>query len=453
MRYKVIGMWRSGSHLLQQLIEQNFDMELETDCDMEYFNIHRHSLPTHMHDVFIKEGNMIIISVKNPNLWIESIESKRPKWMKGDTCWANFQRPDKENLPHMVNVDLAPLQRQELISRYKEFTQAWMDFSPKVMFVKYEDLLHNAEAVFKDIEHFYNIKMKGDFQREVPKLDYSDSFDTKRIIRERDMRFYDIETGESCYHIRDNSINLYGIYLERREDRYKRLKERINNSNFKSLNITLMNESATGSFDASQIDKEDLSEYGVKPYKKWKIDADNHWWNKDITLGEVGCALGHIGMWEKAKERNDDISIFIEDDVKFTKNWQLKFRLLVDKLEKMDKEWDMIYLGRAPVAYNQEDVDTDVEEIVIPGFSYCLHGYAFSKRGLDKVLEKLPQLKSELFITDEYIPALYSRHPRDDINDKYGRDDFVCYAMKDEVIIQDDKDFAGSDTEEGGSSL
>ena len=34
------------------------------------------------------------------------------------------------------------------------------------------------------------------------------------------------------------------------------------------------------------------------------MKSDNHWWNKDVTLGEIVCSLGHISMWEKAKERN-----------------------------------------------------------------------------------------------------------------------------------------------------
>ena len=118
----------------------------------------------------------------------------------------------------------------------------------------------------------------------------------------------------------------------------------------------------------------------------------------------------------------------------------------------------MIYLGRAWDIHGNPDTPfgldepSEVNNLVRPSFSYCLHGYILNKRGLNKVLDKLPLLKENLFITDEYIPALYFPHPRGDINEMFSRDDFKCYAMIDESIKQYPKENI-SDTDLGGSAI
>ena len=463
MKYKIVGLWRTGSHYIEELIKQNFDLEFEKDMDMDNFNIHRHAHPHAMFDTFYKEGNIVVVITRNFKLWLESLRTKRHKWMHigtGFTCSFQYQS-DEYVSTFDTSIPIDEKSDEELKIIYDEFHEKWHYYSKKnkLMIVKYEELISNPEGVMKDIGYFYNIKWKGEMNKKVGELKYSDKFDPLRVIREKEFRHYDIIPKKN------KKINLYNIYLERRKDRFDILQRRIENCNFKDLDITHMK-----SVDGTNMNKAELSNYGVTPYRGWNIKntptdygndfVKNRFWSRDVTMGEIGCSLGHIGMWERAKKDNNDISIFTEDDISFTKNWQLKFRLVLDHLKTMGKEWDMIYLGRArtqdnlnpDLPFDDNDSPSEVNNLVRPSFSYCLHGYAFSERGLNKVLEKINLLKENLFITDEYIPALYCKHPRDDINEMFGRDDFICYAMENESIKQDPKE-AVNETDLGGSAI
>lgn len=477
MKYKIVGLWRSGSHYLEQLMRQNFDIEYEEDMDMDNFNIHRHAHPHDMFEVFNKENNIIIVITKSYELWYESMRAKRHAWMDNGV---NFQYKDEKDVSNFVpSMRIDDMTDEGLREIYDTFLEEWQEYNTKyysaklkhpyrIKFVKYEELITNPEAVMKDIEYFYGLKMKP-FDKKVGKLKFTDKFDPTRLVREREFRHYDLKPNT------DEHLQFYSIYLERRKDRFERLQTNVQRRNFKNVNVKYI-----ASVDGTILDKEDLNEYGVTPYKHWnlvdsppinaeKVGIDTEaqewldyvkgkWWNRDVTMGEIGCSLGHMGMWQRAKLDNKDINIFAEDDIWFTKNWQLKIRLALDHLDTMGKEWDMIYLGRAlgvdgkPDTPFAMDSPSEVNNMVRPSFSYCLHGYIFNQGALDKVLEKLPLLKENLFITDEYIPALYYPHPREDINRMFGRDDFKCYAMIDESIKQYPKENV-SDTDLGGSAI
>lgn len=67
-------------------------------------------------------------------------------------------------------------------------------------------------------------------------------------------------------------------------------------------------------------------------------------------------------------------------------------------LRHVDREWDLLYLGRCAPRSDHCDLSqyTRTGErvsacLVVPGFSYCTYGYVLSARGLQRVLgECLP---------------------------------------------------------------
>ena len=61
---------------------------------------------------------------------------------------------------------------------------------------------------------------------------------------------------------------------------------------------------------------EDLAKFGVKKHPRWKIDINNDWWNREVTDGEVGCALSHVDTWVDAYARDMEITMILEEDFK-----------------------------------------------------------------------------------------------------------------------------------------
>ena len=101
----------------------------------------------------------------------------------------------------------------------------------------------------------------------------------------------------------------------------------------------------------------------------------------------------------------------------------------------------LLYLGQVPQAPDRGHVNG----FAVPGYSHCTYGYVLTQHaaqhlvsaGLDKVL--IP--------VDEFLPAMYVNHPRDDVRSR-------CpprlrhSRFEPPLVHQLPKNVAGSDTED-----
>lgn len=166
----------------------------------------------------------------------------------------------------------------------------------------------------------------------------------------------------------------------------------------------------------------DLDDMGISPYPNWNLstsdvelaDSANKYWHRDLTLGEYGCMLSHIKIWEDAYENGYDNILVYEDDVisgvKF--DWNV-----LNDIESLN--YDLFYLGRLPQDGFDGVHDTPIEgypHLCIPGYSYQTHAYMLSKSGITKIVEDhLPTLKKNLVPADEFLPAISNWTPREDL--------------------------------------
>ena len=169
-------------------------------------------------------------------------------------------------------------------------------------------------------------------------------------------------------------------------------------------------------------------------------DVDDCWWSRDLTKGEIGCALSHWGIWKECENYDKPIMI-LEDDALFKPDMELKREIDIATLEVMGKNWDILYLGRYPVKSHLEERLT--ETIVIPEFSYCAHAYCVSPKGIKRLLDY--NLQKSIIPLDEFIPATYVEHPRTDVSLKYPPS-LIVYAMDPVIVKQRPKAEVGSDT-------
>ena len=191
--------------------------------------------------------------------------------------------------------------------------------------------------------------------------------------------------------------------------------------------------------DGARITTADLDGYHMFP---WQIESTNRWWNRPLTLGEIGCAISHLSCWRRASRLGSGPVLILEDDIELVPDID---RALVDGLRRLhavDPGWHLAYLGRWAL---DPAADTPVGNgLVRPAYSYCTFAYLLSEAGLAELLES--GFDQDLLPVDELLPALYMPHPRKDVRDRYPPR-LRAYAFEPPLVTQLPKEVAGSDTE------
>lgn len=104
----------------------------------------------------------------------------------------------------------------------------------------------------------------------------------------------------------------------------------------------------------------------------------------DIKRTRLACWLSHINIWKKYKYESKPILI-IEDDIRFTDNFQKSLNQILAKLRTI--EWDMCFLGRVELENNcpNEILNTcDLERIKNP--FHQTHCYLINTNKIIKLL-------------------------------------------------------------------
>jgi GR25 family glycosyltransferase involved in LPS biosynthesis len=154
----------------------------------------------------------------------------------------------------------------------------------------------------------------------------------------------------------------------------------------------------------------------------WKIRSENDYWNREITNGEVGCALSHLTIWKDAYAKKYDNILILEEDFKVLRPYAH------DEFE-VQEEWTMIYLGRNKV-YADKRVVNGV--FVQPDYSYTSHAYILSREGIKRILDQ--NFQNIICPVDEFLPATYCLHPRKDLH--FIWQDTIALALQNDMIGQ-----------------
>lgn len=189
-----------------------------------------------------------------------------------------------------------------------------------------------------------------------------------------------------------------------------------------------------------ELDKDYLPSNNMGVYTKWNLDnsditiadEDNRFWHRDVTDGEIGCALSHITIWEDAYKNGYDNILIYEDDIFRSK--EMDWSIL---LEAQSLQYDLLYLGRMLQNGFKGVVDQQISNTLCrPGYSYQTHAYMLSKSGIKKLVENhLPVYKRMLFPVDEFLPATYTWTPREELNDIFVKD-INAFSLNDQVVEQ-----------------
>jgi len=172
----------------------------------------------------------------------------------------------------------------------------------------------------------------------------------------------------------EKNIPIYVISLKRSQDRRKKIQDMLNGHvvfNFYDA------------VDGKDMSKKD-SELSNKVFKK---DA--------LNLGQRGCFLSHLNLYEKIKKEKIPNTLILEDDAAIDNFYYLKNldKFLID-------DYDIIFLGHC--AENEGEFVKETFTIRKSVSPRCTHAYLLSEKGANKLLNYFYSQKWDLPI-DELI--------------------------------------------------
>lgn len=129
--------------------------------------------------------------------------------------------------------------------------------------------------------------------------------------------------------------------------------------------------------------------------------------NRNLSAGEIGCALSHITLWRQLAESpgTESTMLILEDDCIFahSKGRSRFARACVTAIEQLPEDWSFFYLGlsaRGTRTYlndvNNENVQATIDPmdppilIYRPEYGYHTHAYALRKEAAGILLNHLP---------------------------------------------------------------
>jgi GR25 family glycosyltransferase involved in LPS biosynthesis len=200
----------------------------------------------------------------------------------------------------------------------------------------------------------------------------------------------------------------------------------------------------SGPFDGQSLTRQQLDAAGYALFP-WQIESDNPWWARPLKYGEVGCTLAHLACWRHADQTGDEqFVVILEDDAVLRDSFLNKLLAGVRWLAGR-YPFDLLYLGRFPLEPSLDQRMSD--GFVSPAYSHCTYGYLLTRPALRLVLEA--KIENAIVPVDEFLPALYTDHPRPDLRARFPRR-LAAVAFDPPLVTQRPKEEAGSDTERSG---
>lgn len=164
---------------------------------------------------------------------------------------------------------------------------------------------------------------------------------------------------------------------------------------------------------------EDFPEYRL--YPDWDLGNPDGWWwwQRPALSGEAGGMISHTKCWEDAYENGYENIMIIEDD--FTLNKRIDWSIFN---ELGDYEWDLCLMSHNSLHRHFADVarpsHINMEHFIRPTFFYNTHTYILSASGIQKLVEDhLDVLKQNIIVSDEFLSAVITSHPRPDLRAMY----------------------------------
>lgn len=253
-------------------------------------------------------------------------------------------------------------------------------------------------------------------------------------LAERHQMFTDIFIDYVAYNpplIRSNNIKhvfpeptkkgfdeIFMINLVRRVDRNSKM-----NISLRELGISYKHYPAV---DGKNLTQENLTHLGIKAMADFK----DPYLERPLTFGEIGCFLSHWFIWLEQIEKNLDMVLVLEDDVRFEPDFNNRLNEIMTEARDLIKngvEWDILYLGRKPlVKVEKEPYVSGCNKIVWAKYSYWTLGYILRLSGAKQLVDGDP--RDQLIPVDEYIPIKFNECFEEELLMKFSPREMIGFS-------------------------
>ena len=136
-------------------------------------------------------------------------------------------------------------------------------------------------------------------------------------------------------------------------------------------------------------------------------------------------------------ESNVGRAIILEDDARFKLNFQHILESLMKQMDQAEIEWDLIYLGRKIMRYEEEVWVSGISYknlygLKLPAYSHWTIAYALSLSGAKKLIDAKPLEK--IVPVDEYLPIMFDRQPNEYWTSFFPERDLSAFAVQPSLI-------------------
>ena len=184
--------------------------------------------------------------------------------------------------------------------------------------------------------------------------------------------------------------------------------------------------------------KNELHNYSFEIMSNWK----DYFKNREITVGEIGCALSHWNLWLHIIRNNIEISLILEDDVTFSTCFNEELNALL----KTNLKKDFIYLSSNKLnnIFNLGKEEQINNLLVKTKYCYNMHSYIITLDGCKKLTST--NFLYNLLPIDEYLPIMYdNEYPFKEYScyfDKYEK--IICYSLYKNITEQETNKYKSS---------
>lgn len=194
--------------------------------------------------------------------------------------------------------------------------------------------------------------------------------------------------------------------------------------------------SLSGSLDRQQLISKNLTTQGLKYEfieavdgkslsEEYKSEVYNsikakEFFNRDLLLGEIGCALSHKKIYEKMIHEEIEYAVILEDDAIVDKSVVSAISTCIGNPFK----WDLILLGHYATYSESKAIKSqtsfwgkkwygDLNFLRLTGKTSGTHGYILTYEGAQKLYSNLAKITKPIdhYTSDDKLLDVYALHP------------------------------------------
>ena len=236
------------------------------------------------------------------------------------------------------------------------------------------------------------------------------------------------------------NTKLFVINMKKHNDRNLKMKKQLETFN-------LYNWQIFNGVDGNNLNTTVLKKNNIK------LAQENGYYisNRNMTVGEIGCSLSHLSVYNHCIKNNINIACILEDDVIVPPDFDEQLNYIYTYSSHFN--WDIIYLGRKIMNFGKKDEEFNLQcpinvfdnKFVISGNSWWTCGYIINTKGMTKIVNS--KYLQNLIPIDEALQIMGQKVENSLFNEYCIKEPLKIFALEKSIIHPNNNAFQESSTE------